>query len=267
MNMRILFTAPPLLCAALVSGGEPMVVAHRGASKEAPENSLPAFKLAFEQVADAIECDFHITKDGHIVCIHDPDTRRVSKTNLRVNSSTLAELRALDVGASRGKSFEGTRIPTIAEVFSTVPDGKRIYIEIKCGAEIIPPLLEEIRKSGLKNEQILVICFNSSVLAQLKEKAPELKVSWLCSVKKEKKTGAATPSIDQILSSLRSIKADAISTDTGIPEEYIEAIKTQGYEWHVWTVDDEKTARKMKALGAQSITTNVPGRMRQYVAE
>jgi glycerophosphoryl diester phosphodiesterase len=266
MNLRILLTAPPLLCAVLVSGRETMVVAHRGASKDAPENTLPAFKLAFEQGADAIEGDFHLTKDGHVVCVHDSDTRRVSGTNLRVSSSTLTELRALDVGASRDKSFEGTRIPTIAEVFSTVPDGKRIYIEIKSGAEIISPLLEEIRKSGLKSEQIVVICFDSSVLAQLKQKAPELKVSWLCSVKKGK-TGAATPSIDQILSRLRSIKADAISTDTGIPEEYIETIKTQGYQWHVWTVDNDKTARKMKALGTQSITTNVPGRMRQYLAE
>ena len=76
-----------------------MIVAHRGASRDAPENTIPAFKLAWEQGADAIEGDFHLTKDGNIVCIHDGNTENVSNTNLVVRESTLAELRKLDVGA------------------------------------------------------------------------------------------------------------------------------------------------------------------------
>jgi glycerophosphoryl diester phosphodiesterase len=78
---------------------EPFIVAHRGASADAPENTLPAFELAWKQGADAIEGDFHLTRDGKIVCIHDYDTQRVSGSKRVVKDSTLDELRALDAGA------------------------------------------------------------------------------------------------------------------------------------------------------------------------
>lgn len=243
----------------------PMIVAHRGASKDAPQNTLPAFKLAFTRGADAIEGDFHLTKDGHIVCIHDGDTRHVAKENLRVSSSTLDELRALDIGSRKGEKFKGTRIPTIAEVFDTIPKGKKFFIEIKCGEEIIPPLLEEIKKSGLKTRQIVVICFNAKVLRAMKQKAPEIKVSWLCDIKKNKKTQELAPSLEDVLKSLKSINADGLSSTIGISNEYISEIKAQGYEWHVWTVNDEETARRMKELGVSSITTDIPGHIRKHL--
>jgi glycerophosphoryl diester phosphodiesterase len=256
--MRIIFSVAILLLNVSIYAGEPMIVAHRGASRDAPENTIPAFKLAWEQGADAIEGDFHLTKDGHIVCIHDGNTKRVSKTNLVVRNSTLAELRALDVGAHQGEVFKGIVIPTIAEVFSTIPDQKTIYIEIKCGAEIIPALIEEIRKSGLKREQIVVICFEEKVLEELKAKAPQYKTSWLCNFKKQK-SGAITPPLDTVFEMLTLTKADAISSNVAIPDMFIDAIREQNYEWHVWTVNDLKTAKSMKALGAKSITTDVPG--------
>ena len=175
----LLITWTLLLFSISTYADDVMIVAHRGASKEAPENTLPAFKLAWKQGADAIEGDFHLTKDGHIVCIHDRNTKKVSGENLVVRNVTLAELRKLDVGVRHGKAFTGTIIPTIAEVFSTIPEKKTIYIEIKCGAEIIPALLQEIEKSDLKREQIVVICFDKKVIKELKSKAPRFKASWL----------------------------------------------------------------------------------------
>ena len=129
-------------------------MAHRGASQDAPQNTIPAFKLAWGQGADAIEGDFQLTKDGHVVCIHDKDTNKVANANLVVSDSTLAELRQVDVGVRKRKAFEGTRIPTIAEVFATIPKQKKIYIEVKCGPEIIPALQREIDHSGLTNDQV-----------------------------------------------------------------------------------------------------------------
>ncbi|MEM7392442.1 MAG: glycerophosphodiester phosphodiesterase family protein [Verrucomicrobiota bacterium] len=96
---------------------DPIVVAHRGASKDAPENTLPAFNLAWEQGADAIEGDFHLTADDKIVCIHDRDTEEVASVKKIVRQSTLAELKRLDVGSWKGKQWADTRIPTLAEVF------------------------------------------------------------------------------------------------------------------------------------------------------
>jgi len=240
---------------------EPLIVAHRGASRDAPENTIPAFQLAWEQGADAIEADFHLSKDGEIVCFHDADTERVAGTQLVVRQSTLAELKQLDVGATHGVAFNGTRIPTIAEVFATIPQGKKIFIEVKCGAEIIPTLLNEIDQSGLTQEQIVVISFNKQVIQQLKIKAPQYKASWLCSFNKQE-TGEITPALATVLKTLKQIQADGLSSNTAVPASVIEAVSQQGYEWHVWTINDLNTARRMQALGVLSITTDVPGSMR-----
>ena len=263
----LLITCTLLLFSISTYADDVMIVAHRGASKEAPENTLPAFKLAWKKGADAIEGDFHLTKDGHIVCIHDRNTKKVSGENLVVSNVTLAELRKLDVGVRHGKAFTGTIIPTIAEVFSTIPKQKTIYIEIKCGAEIIPTLLQEIEKSDLKREQIVVISFDKKVIQELKSKAPRFKASWLSGFKKDK-SGKISPSLETVLTTLNEIKADGFSsTKHMIDETLIKSIMEKGYDYHVWTVDDTKTARRFKKWGAKSITTNVPGYLKRTLAQ
>ena len=260
--MKTICTLVILLMGSIASRAEePLIVAHRGASRDAPENTIPAFQLAWEQGADAIEGDFHLSKDGEIVCFHDADTERVAGTQLVVRQSTLAELKQLDVGASYGVAFNGTRIPTIAEVFATIPQGKKIFIEVKCGAEIIPTLLKQIDQSGLTQEQIVVISFNKQVIQQLKAQAPHTKTAWLCSFKKQE-TGESTPSLDTVLKTLKQIQADGLSSNTAVPASVIEAVRQQEYEWHVWTINDLNTARRMQALGVLSITTDMPGSMR-----
>lgn len=254
------------LCSAIFAEN-PRIVAHRGASHDAPENTLPAFKLAWEQGADAIEGDFHITKDGYIVCIHDKDTRKVGKTKLMVRDSTLAELRKLDVGLWKGERFKGTQIPTIAEVFATIPSQKRIFVEIKCGSEIIPSLAKAIDQSDLNSNQIVVICFDAKVLKELKEQLPELKVSWLSSFKKEKDTGKMVPSLADVFRTLEWIGAEGFSSSSAIPEEYVKPIQSRGYEWHVWTVNDLEKAGRMKELGVQSITTDRPGYLKEHIVD
>jgi len=264
--MKTIFVAAALIFTVSTYAGNPIIVAHRGASQDAPGNTMPAFTLAWEQGADAIEGDFHLTKDGHIVCIHDGNTKNVANTNIVVRESTFAELRRLDVGRRRGEAFTGVTIPTIEEVFSTIPDQKTIYIEIKCGAEILPALLDKIKKSGLKETQIVVICFQEQVLQELKANAPQYKAIWLCGFKKDD-AGKISPSLETVLETLERIQADGLSSNIAIPDPFVEAIKKQGYEWHVWTVDDLKTAKRAKALGVKSITSNIPGYMRKNLIE
>ena len=155
MIARRAFLASLVLFFEYLSFGKPLVVAHRGASYDAPENTLPAFKLAWDQGADAIEGDFLLTKDGHIVCIHDRTTKRFCDQDLVVSKSTLKQLKVLDVGSWKNEKYAETRIPTISEVFSTVPDGKKIFVEVKCGIEIIEPLAKEIKKKKLGCERII----------------------------------------------------------------------------------------------------------------
>ena len=236
----------------------PLIVAHRGASRDAPENTLPAFELAWQQGADAIEGDFHLTADGNIVCIHDRNTKNVSGKAYEVKDTPTETLRSLDVGARHGRDFEGTGIPMLAEVLKTVPPRKKIYIEIKCGVEIIDPLLDQLKASNLTNEQVIVISFHRDVIRDMKAKAPAYKAYWLTSTKKDK-AGQISPSLESVLETLRDIDADGVSTSKAeVDELFINGIRSGGYEYHVWTVDDVETAKRFRKWGAASITTNVP---------
>lgn len=241
-----------------------IIVAHRGASRDAPENTIPAFELAWKQGADAIEGDFQLTKDGHIVCIHDNNTGRIAATGMSIRNSTLAALRKIDTGPCRDNS-QKIMIPTIAEVFSTIPRHKTIYIEVKCGPEIIPVLLKEINSSGLKEEQVIIISFNEKVIQEFKSKAPQYMAYWLCSFAK-RTAGRITPSLATVLKTLEAMHADGLDSNTVIPESYVKAIIAHGYTWHAWTVNDFKEAKRIKALGAKSITTDTPGSLKRKLA-
>ena len=237
---------------------KPSIVAHRGASHDAPENTLPAFELAWKQGADAIEGDFLLTKDNKIVCIHDGSTKRFAERNLAVRQSTLKELRELDVGSWKHEKYKGTRIPTIAEVFATIPERKKIFVEVKCGPEIIPYLVKEIEKSKLKTEQVVLICFKQEVVQAFKQALPKNKAYWLSGFKKDKE-GLWKPTLETVLATLKDTKADGLDSHHGIPASAAKKIMKEGYEWHAWTVNDVATAKKLKALGIHSITTDRPG--------
>lgn len=246
-----------------VHAAEPLIVAHRGASHDAPENTLPAFKLAWQQGADAIEGDFYRTRDGHIVCIHDQDTKRVAGTKLVVEESTLEELRALDVGAYKGEEFRGTVIPTLGEMLATVPLGKRVYLEVKGDETMVPALLDGVAKSGLKPAQVVVISFNAEVIRVVKNRAPQYTANWLSGFK-QAKSGEVTPTLETVLATLDRIHADGFSSSKDlIDEAFIAKVKAKGYAYHVWTVDDVDTAKRFVKWGAGSVTTNMPGEMRK----
>ncbi|MFT5632377.1 MAG: glycerophosphoryl diester phosphodiesterase [Rubritalea sp.] len=262
-SFKNIFLTICLVTSASLLAGEPLIVAHRGASGQAPENTLPAFQLAWEQRADVIEGDFQLTKDGHIVCVHDRDTKRVSGEKMVVKDSTLAELQRLDVGSFKAAEFKGTRIPTIAEVLASIPEGKKIFIEVKSGREIVPQLLKDIKKSKLSNDQLVIICFDSDVLLEIRSRVPELKVSWLVNFKKDKE-GNISPDMGVAFKILEVLKADGISTSKRfVGEEFIKRAQSLGYEHHIWTIDDIPTARQYRQWGSQSITTNFPAKMRE----
>ena len=116
------------------------IIGHRGASWDAPENTLAAIELAWRQGADAVESDFRLTRDGRIVASHDDSTLRAAGIDLRVHERSLAELRELDFGGWKGEQFRGEPIPTLDQLLATLPPDKRFYVETKCGPEIAEPL-------------------------------------------------------------------------------------------------------------------------------
>ncbi len=241
---------------------KPLIVAHRGASRDAPENTVPAFELAWEQQADAIEGDFQLTKDGEIVCIHDENTRRTTGVNMTVSESTLEELRQLDAGARHPSGITAARLPTIEEVLATVRGRKQVYIEIKCGEEIIDPLISALELSRIDCRQITVISFDSKVIHELKAASQNYKAMLLVHFRKSA-GGHYRPKLKTILSRLEDIRADGLSTcSESMTEDFVRAVTDAGYEHHVWTVDDVDTALQFSSWGTKSITTNIPGEIR-----
>jgi len=258
-------TALPAAAGAPVS-----LVAHRGASHDAPENTIAAFRLAWRQGADAIEGDFHLTKDRRIVCIHDATTKRTAGRNLVVAKSTLAELRQLDVGRWRGVKWAGERIATLEEVLAVVPKGKQILVEVKCGPEIIPVLKDVLEASSLTPPQTVVISFNAKVIAQAKKQMPKRKAFWLTGFRKDKTTGRWRPSLPKVISTLKEIRADGLdcaAVPAVVDQPFMAELQSRRLELHVWTVDDVKTALYFRQLGARSITTNRPGWLREQMTK
>ena len=158
------------------------IIAHRGASRSAPENTLPAFRLAWKQGADVAELDVRLSRDGRLVVSHDATARRTGGLNRKVCGLTLAELRALDFGRWKGAKWAGTRIPTLDEVVRTVPAGKRLLIEIKCGAEIVPELRKILAEPGMRRRFILQ-SFSLQTMEVVKRKFPGVEAGWLCALR------------------------------------------------------------------------------------
>ncbi len=259
-----------LVCPPLASAQEsqvPLIVAHRGASYEAPENTLAAFRLAWKQNADGIEGDFFLSRDGQVVCIHDDTTGRTADVNLNVADSTLAQLKQLDVGTWKNKRFAGEKIPTLEEVIETVPDGKRIVIELKIGPEIVAPMKQILDASTLKPEQILVISFNQKTIAESKRLLPQIKAHWLTGYQPDDNVGPWTPSAETIVQTIKQIKADGLGSHGRRPvfnNEFVETLKSGGVnEFHVWTIDEPVDAKFYASLGAYGVTTNRPDLIRR----
>ena len=239
------------------------IVAHRGSSEEAPENTLTAFRLGYEQ-ADACELDIHLSKDGHVVVLHDANTKRTAGLDKPVAEQTLAELRTLDAGKSKAEKFSNEKIPLLSEVLALIPDGKRLFIEIKCGPEVIPALAAAIEEAKKRPEQTALIAFNLETLRQAKEKLPKLQAYWLSSAKDDPKTKQA-PELDVLIQKCRSAGLDGLDLEGKFPIDaaFAGKVHAAGLKLYTWTVNDAEAAKRQAAAGVDGITTDRPLKLRE----
>jgi glycerophosphoryl diester phosphodiesterase len=245
-----------------------LIVAHRGASHDAPENTLAAFKLAIEQGADAFEADFYLTTDQHVICFHDKDTERITGRKLSITATPFDELRKMDVGNWKGPHWQGEQMPTLEEVLAAVPDGKGIFVELKSAAEVVPLVAKAVAASSLLPEQVVVISFHEDAVAESKRLMPQIKAYWLTDFKKQD-NGTIKPTVDEVIATLQRSGADALD-GRAMPEHFdaafVQKLRESGFaEFHVWTVDEPDVARFYRDLGAASITTNRPGWLREQL--
>lgn len=242
------------------------IIAHRGASYDAPENTMAAFKLAWEQEADATELDIYLTKDDEVVAIHDATTKRTAGLDRAVAEQTMEELRRLDAGSWKGAEWRGERIPTLAESLTTIPDKKRVFIEIKAGPEILPALKRVLDACDKKPEQLALIGFKYDTMKAAKALLPKLQAYWVLGYKKDKETGAF-PDVDELIAKARAANLDGLDLNHNFPIDaaFSKKVKDAGLALYVWTVNDAAVAKRMAEAGVDGITTDRPGWLRELL--
>jgi glycerophosphoryl diester phosphodiesterase len=241
------------------------IIAHRGASYDAPENTIASFNLGWEQNADANELDVHLSKDGQLVVIHDSDTQRTTGVPLVVATSTLAQLRVLDAGAWKDSRWAGERLPTLADVAATIPDGKRLFVHIKCGSEVLPELERVLASSGKKLSQFAIIGFDYATMQQAKKRFPALEVYWL--VVPSILPNGRRATLEKLVELARVAGFDGLDLEYHFPinGDVAAKIKQAGLKLYVWTVDDESIAKELVSADVDGITTDRPSWIRKQL--
>jgi glycerophosphoryl diester phosphodiesterase len=232
---------------------KPLVIAHRGASGELPENTLPAYELAVEQGADMIEIDLHTTRDGAIVITHDEGLERLGGRG-EVADARLEEVRRLDAGG-------GAPVPTLGEVLDVFGGRIPFNLEFKRSSRGEYPGMEaaavaEVTRRGLLN-QTLFSSFYPPVLEALREFSPEVRIAVLIS-----------PRFPQgAIERARELEAEALNPERSLSSrELVEAAHGEGLAVYVYTVNDGAEIRRLLDLGVDGLFTNHPRRMRAILA-
>ncbi len=239
------------------------IIAHRGASYLAPENTMASVMLGWEKDAD-VEVDVYLTKDNKIVAIHDDTTERTAGTELKVAETNSDELRKLDVGSFKSEEYAGEQIPFLADIVETIPRGRKLYVEIKCGQEILPHLKELLAKSG-KMSRIVIIAFDLDTVTMSKEMI-DVPTYWLKGTKKTEDTEQWIPHDPQLIQTAENKGLDGLDVHyAGVNKEFTDAVNASGQKLYVWTVDDPEEAIRLVKLGVDGITTNRPAWLREQM--
>lgn len=242
------------------------VIAHRGASFYAPENTMSAFELAHQMKADMIELDVLLSKDNVPVVLHDSFLEGTTNGKGLVKDHTLDELKQLDAGSWFSEKFKDEKIPTLEEVLIWAKDKISLNIEVKTeavsdtyknGIEFYSTQL--VRKYKMQNH-IVFSSFDYRSISHLKKNAPEIATSILY----EKRRPFRKKPLDLI----QKYQADGFNANwRRLNAREINQIKQEGYDVWVYTVNKEKTIRKMIRRGVTGIFSDRPDLLRQVLLE
>ncbi|MBN1911259.1 MAG: DUF1080 domain-containing protein [Pirellulales bacterium] len=232
-----------------------LVVAHRGFSARAPENTLSAAKEAIRSGATGCEFDVRRCKSGQIVLMHDLTVDRTTNGKGKVTDLTFAQLRKLDAGSWKGRRWKGEPVPTLDEVLAVLRgSGCTPVIEIKVKG-ISREVVEAVRRAGMM-DQAAVIAFDADVVRDVREIEPRLPCSWLSG---ERPKGATAQRAAKIAADARGSKTNMVDLHYQLlSEEMIAELHRQGLVVWAWTVDDPVVMRALMQWRVDAITTNRP---------
>ncbi|MGW1072333.1 glycerophosphodiester phosphodiesterase [Streptomyces sp. NPDC002537] len=246
------------------------VVAHRGASEDAPEHTLSAYRKAIEDGADALECDVRLTADGHLVCVHDRRVNRTSNGRGAVSSLELADLAALDFGSWKGKATDeeepdtdATSVLTLERLLELVADaGRRVELAIETkhptrwAGQVEARLLDLLKRFGLAEppadepSRVRVMSFSARSLHRVQAASPAIPTVYLMQFLSPRyRDGRLPPGVRIAGPSIRIVRKDP---------GYVARVHRAGHQVHVWTVNDPVDVELCARVGVDAVITNRP---------
>ncbi len=239
----------------VLAQGQPLVIAHRGASSLAPENTLAAVRKALDLKVDVVEIDVHRTADGELVVIHDATVDRTTTGSGPVNRYSLEELRSLDAGSWFNRSFAGERIPTLREVLETTKDKATLLIELK-GERTEVRTVELVQELGMA-DQVIIQSFDFLQIQKVKQKSPEIPTVFL--VREPEHKDDPTKAALWMCNIADYVGASGIGVrHNWFTLELLELAQERHLDIFVWTVDQQKDMKKFIKHGVQGVITNRP---------
>lgn len=231
--------------------GSPVVVAHRGASAYAPENSLAAYRKAIKLGAKAAETDVHMTLDGHVVVMHDTSTDRTTGVPHVLAQTPWSDLQKLGVGTWFAPEFAGERLPDLGQLLDVTRGRMVLVVEIKAGTGIVEGVRQAVDARGMRPE-IVIFSFDASAIAEARSAMPDVPAVYLLKPQGERYSPAD-------VGTAAATGATAVGFSyTRLDPPTIDAAHAAGYPVFVWTVNDPDVARALRDQGVDAIISDKP---------
>lgn len=238
-------------------------VSHRGASAYAPEHTIAAYEMGEKMHGDYIELDLQMTKDGHLIAMHDVTLDRTTDGTGSIKDYTLNEIKQLDAGswfnekypyASKAE-YEGLKVPTLEEVFKKFGKNNSYYIETK-SPDVYPgmekELLRLVEKYKINKDKLLVQSFSPQSLKVMNELDPTIKLVQLISYK------ANAEITNEEIMEIKQYAMGIGPNHTYLNEEYVQKVVNSGLELHPYTVNDKERMKQLINWGVTGMFTNHP---------
>ncbi len=256
-----------MMTTSFFSGRSPRLFAHRGASGEAPENTLAAFRRAVALGIEYIELDVHVSRDGHVVVIHDASVERTTNGAGIVQEQTLAQLRQWDAGyhfsPDSGETFPfratGVTIPTLAEVFQQCP-GVKFTVEIKPQEPAIEAEVIAVVRACGREADVILASEHDAVLQRVRNLAPDFVTSFAYGEVFDFIQRVTTGALADYLPPGQAIQIPPAFQ--GVPlvtEQTLSVARAFGCEMHVWTINDADEMLRLLELGVDGVMSDFPG--------
>ena len=244
----------------------PLVIAHRGDSAHRPENTLAAFAGALELGASAVELDIQLTRDGHVVVIHDVNLERTTSGRGDVRQLTLAEVRAVSAGYPDrfGSQWAGERVPTLAEVLALLRDRARAMVEIKTESVtadetggVEAHAVAEVRRAGMA-DRVALISFDQRAILRVRQLAPEISRGRIF----------GRTSADEVIAEARAADCEVVLPHKSQLSDALAArVHAAGIELATWVVDEPEELRELARFGLYGVGSNRPGVLLEAIAD